>query len=326
MSELRWGILSTANIGTRKVIGPTQAAARCRVVALASREANRAMFTAQQMGIPRSYGSYEALLRDPEVDAIYNPLPNHLHAEWTIAALEAGKHVLCEKPIGLSADEARRMEEAARRSGKVLMEAFMYRLHPVWVTVRHLVEAGRIGELRAVQEWFSFYTDDPQNIRNRAESGGGAMYDIGCYCVNSCRMLMGGEPTGTSAAVRRDPGSGVDVTVAAVLEFGERLASFGVSIRAEADQKVAVYGTEGRIVIEIPFNIPGDQPTRVLLYRGSGMPPFEPTEVLPFPPANMYGIQAAAFAAAVLDGTPPPLPMADSIANMEVIERILSFG
>jgi len=202
----------------------------------------------------------------------------------------------------------------------------MYRLHPVWVTVRRLVEAGRIGELRAVQAWFSFYADDPQNIRNRADSGGGAMYDIGCYCVNSSRMLMGGEPTGISAAVRRDPGSGVDVAVAAVLEFGERLASFGVSIRAEADQKVAVYGAEGRIVIEIPFNIPGDQPSRVLLYRGSGMPPFEPTEVLPFPPANMYGIQAAAFAAAVLDGTPPPLPMADSIANMEVIERILSFG
>ncbi len=326
MSELRWGILSTANIGTRHVIGPTQAAARCRVVALASREGNRAMFAAQQLGIPRSYGSYEALLRDPEVDAVYNPLPNHLHAEWTIAALEAGKHVLCEKPIGLTAGEARRMDEAARKSGKVLMEAFMYRLHPVWATARRLVESGRIGELQAVQAWFSFYARDPADIRNRAESGGGAMYDIGCYCVNSSRMLMGGEPTGVAAAVRRDPVSGVDVAVAGVLEFGDRLASFGVSIRAEADQRVVVYGSEGRLTLEIPFNIPADRPTRLLLYRGGGMPPFEPTEVLPFPPANMYGIQAEAFAAAVLDGTPPPLPMSDSIANMEVIERILASG
>ena len=326
MSELRWGILSTAEIGVRKVIGPTQAAARCRVVALASREANRAMFAAQQLGIPRSYGSYEALLRDPEVDAVYNPLPNHLHAEWTIAALEAGKHVLCEKPIGLSAAEARRMDEAARRAGRVLMEAFMYRLHPTWVTARRLVEAGRIGELRGIQSWFSFYAADPGNIRNRVETGGGAMYDIGCYCVNSARFLMGGEPTAIQAAVRRDPVSGVDTMAAGVLEFGDRLASFAVSIRSEADQRVEVYGSEGRISLEIPFNIPGDRPTRVLVYRGSGMPPFQPAEILPFPPADMYGVQAAAFAAAVLDGAPLPVPMSDSIANMEVIERILSLG
>jgi predicted dehydrogenase len=326
MNELRWGILSTAAIGVRKVIPPTQAAPRCRVVALASREANRAMFAAQQLGIPHSYGSYEALLRDPEVDAVYNPLPNHMHAEWTIAALEAGKHVLCEKPVGLSAAEARRMEEAARRAGKVLMEAFMYRLHPTWVTARRLVDAGRIGELRGTQSWFSFYAADPGDIRNRAETGGGAMLDIGCYCVNSARMLMGGEPTAIQAAVRRDPVSGVDVLAAGVLEFGERLASFQVSIRAEADQRVEVYGTEGRIRLEIPFNIPWDRPTRVLLYRGLGTPPYEPAEILPFPPANMYGMQAEAFAAAVLDGTPLPIPMADSIANLEVIEKVLSFG
>jgi len=253
-------------------------------------------------------------------------LPNHLHAEWSIAALEAGKHVLCEKPIGLSADEARRMDEAARRSGRVLMEAFMYRLHPTWVTVRSLIESGRIGDLRAVQSWFSFFAGDPGDIRHVPEYGGGAMYDIGCYCVNLARMLMGGEPTGVGAAVRRDPVSGVDVLAAGVLEFGDRLASFGVSIRAEADQRVVVYGTEGRVVLEAPFNIPWESPTRVLLYRGSDMPPFEPSEVLPFPPVNAYRLQAEAFAAAVLDGAPPPIPMADSIANMEVIERVLACG
>jgi predicted dehydrogenase len=326
MAELRWGILSTANIGTRQVIGATQAAARCRVVALASREANRAMFAAQQLGIPRSYGSYRALLADSEVDAVYLPLPNHLHAEWAIAALEAGKHVLCEKPIGLSSAEARRMDETAQRSGRVLMEGFMYRFHPTWTTIRRLVESGRIGELRAVQSWFSFCARDPEDIRNRMESGGGAMFDIGCYCVNLSRMLMGGEPTGVAATLRRDPVSGVDVLAAGVLEFGERLASFGVSIRAEADQRVVVYGSEGRLTLEIPFNIPGDRPTRVLLYQGAGMPPFEPAEVLPFPPANSYTLQAEAFAAAVLDGRPVPLPMSDSIANMEVVERILASG
>ncbi|MFH1329568.1 MAG: Gfo/Idh/MocA family oxidoreductase [Actinomycetota bacterium] len=326
MTALRWGILSTARIGTRRVVSSMQAARRCEVAAIASREANRAVFAARQLGIPRSYGSYRALLADPEVDAVYNPLPNHLHAEWTIAALEAGKHVLCEKPIGLSSKEAHRMDEVARKAGRVLVEAFMYRFHPTWATTRRLIEAGRIGELRAVQSWFSFFNDDPGDIRNVAAYGGGAMLDIGCYCVDLSRMLMGGEPTAVSAAVRRDPASGVDVLVAAVLEFGDRLASFGVSIRAEADQRVVVYGSEGRITHEIPFNVPGDRPTRVLLHRGAPTPPQEPAEVLPFPPADMYTLQAEAFAAAVLDGAPLPLPMSDSIANMEVIERILAAG
>jgi len=326
MSELRWGVLSTARIGTRRVIGAMQAADRCRVVALASREANRAMFAAQQLGIPRSYGSYEALLRDPEVDAVYNPLPNHLHAEWTIAAVEAGKHVLCEKPIAITAHEARRMDEAARSAGRVLMEAFMYRFHPTWVTTRRLVEAGRLGEVRAVTSWFSWFAQDLEDVRSRAESGGGVMLDLGCYSVNLSRMLMGGEPTGIHAVVRRDAALGVDVTAAGVLEFGDRLASFGASLRAEADQRVVVYGSEGRLVLERPISPPPDEPSRLLLYRGATMPPGEPTEVLPFPPADMYTLQAEAFAAAVLDGAPVPLPMPDSIANMEVIERVLAAG
>jgi len=202
----------------------------------------------------------------------------------------------------------------------------MYRFHPTWVTTRRLIETGRIGELRAVQSWFSWFAGDPEDIRNRAECGGGVMLDLGCYSVNLSRMLMGEEPTGVSAAVRRDPVSGVDVAAAGVLEFGDRLASFGVSLRAEADQRVVVYGSEGRITLEIPISPPGDRPTRVLLHRGAPMPPQEPTEILPFPPADMYALQAEAFAAAALDGAPVPLPMSDSIANMEVIERILAAG
>jgi predicted dehydrogenase len=326
MSELRWGILSTAAIGLRKVIPAIQAASRCRVVALASREANRAMFAAQQLGIPRSYGSYEALLRDPEVDAVYNPLPNHLHAEWSIAALEAGKHVLCEKPIAVTVEEARRMEAVARAADRILMEGFMYRFHPTWVTTRRLVAAGRLGEVRAVTSWFSWFAHDLEDIRNRAESGGGVMLDLGCYSVNLSRMLLGGEPTDIRAVVRRDTALGIDVTAAGVLEFGDRLASFGVSLRAEADQRVVVYGTEGRLVLERPIGPPPEEPSRLLLYRGAAIPPGDPSEILPFAPADMFSLQAAAFAAAVLDGAPVPLPMSDSIANMEVIERVLAIG
>ena len=215
------------------------------------------------------------------------------------------------------------MDEAARKAGRVLMEAFMYRLHPTWATVRRLVASGRIGELRAVRSWFSFFNDDPEDIRNVAANGCGAMLDVGCYCINLSRMLCGGEPTGVSAAVTRDPASGVDVLADAILEFGDRTASFGVSIRAEADQRVDVYGSEGRIALEVPFNIPGDRPTRVLVWRGSALPT-DPPEVLPFPPADVYTLQAEAFAATVLDGAPLPIPMADSVANMEVIERVFA--
>lgn len=322
MTELRWGILSTATIGRTRVIPGIQRAARCQIIAIASRATDQARDAAAAAEIPRAYGSYEALLADAEVDAVYIPLPNHLHAEWTIAAARAGKHVLCEKPLATSSADAERMVAVAEAEGVLLMEAFMYRLHPSWVAVQELVTAGRIGRLVAVQSWFSYFNDDPSNIRNIRAYGGGALFDIGCYSVNLSRLLFGGEPTRVEASLVRDPDSGVDVLASGLLEFDGGVATFTCSTRAETDQRVHVYGTHGRISIEIPFNIPADRPTHVFVTSG-GDPPVNPaTERLTFDAADPYSVEAARFAAAVLDGRPAPVPPADAVANLRVIERL----
>ena len=322
MSELGWGILSTARIARTAVIPGIMAAARCRVVAIASRDAERARSVAAEMGIPRAHGSYEALLADPAVDAVYIPLPNHLHAEWAMAAARAGKHVLCEKPLALTVTDAERMIEVAEGEGVQLMEAFMYRLHPSWIAITELVASGPIGRLTAVQSWFSYFNDDPTNIRNIREFGGGALFDIGCYNVNLSRMLFGAEPGRIEASITRDPATGVDVLASAILEFDRGVATFTCAIRAEDDQRVHIYGTEGRIDVDIPFNIPADRPTTIRLSQG-GDPPVDPaTQVYSFEPADPYTAQASAFTAAVLDGTPIPVPPADAVANLRALERI----
>ncbi len=326
MSEmLRWGIVSTANIGVRKVIPATQKAERCEVVAIASRDGERAAETAAELGIPRAHEGYEALLADPDVDAVYIPLPNSEHAEWTIAAARAGKHALCEKPLAMTAAEAEEMVRACATEGVLLMEAFMYRLHPSWVSVRELVASGRIGRLRAVQSWFSYFNDDPRNIRNVPELGGGALYDIGCYCINLSRMLLGAEPTAIEGSVMRDE-TGTDVLTSAILAFDEDVAAFTCSTRTEPDQRVHIYGTEGRISMGIPFNIPPDRPTEIVVTAG-GDPPVSPdSETLTFAAADQYTIQAERFADAVLDGRPLPIPPEDAIGNLRVIEAIFRAG
>jgi predicted dehydrogenase len=321
-TRLRWGILSTADIARTKVIPGMQGAARSEVVAIGSRDVARARSAAEALGIPRVHGSYEALLADPDVDAVYIPLPNHLHLDWTIAAARAGKHVLCEKPLALSARDAERMVEACDREGVRLMEAFMYRLHPSWVAVRRLVASGRIGRLVSVQSWFGYFNDDPSNIRNVRDYGGGALFDIGCYCVNLSRMLFGEEPLRVASAIERDPIDGTDVLTTGILEFEHGIASFACSTRTETDQRVQIYGSDGRISIDIPFNIPPDRPTHVRVVRG-GEPPVNPAvETLTFDPADPYGVEADAFAAAILDGLPTPVPPQDAVANLIVIERL----
>lgn len=323
MSTLRIGVLSTADIARRKVIPGMRRATRAEVAAIASRDGDRARQVAAELGIPRAHDSYEGLLADPEVDAVYIPLPNHLHATWTIAAARAGKHVLCEKPLALTSAEAREMIAAADAAGTVLMEAFMYRLHPSWVAVRDLVASGRIGRLVAVQSWFSYFNDDPENIRNIRDAGGGALYDIGCYCVNLSRTLFRSEPTRVVGALTRDPIGGTDTLVSALLEFGEGVATFTASTRAEDDQRVHIYGTEGRISIGIPFNIPPDRPTEVLVAAG-GDPPTDPdVEVLTFAVADPYAVETDRFAEIVLDGAAAPFPPEDAVANLEVMERIV---
>ncbi len=326
MTDLRWGILSTADIARKKVIPGIQGADRCTVVAIASRDVERARAAAAEAGIPTAHGSYEALLADTAVDAVYIPLPNHLHMEWAIAAARAGKHVLCEKPLAMTAADAQRMVAACEDAGVRLMEAFMYRLHPSWVAVRDLLASGRIGRLTAVESWFSYYNDDATNIRNIQAFGGGALFDIGCYSVNLSRMLFNGEPTRVQASILRDPLSGVDIRTSALLEFGDGLATFTCATRAEDDQRVEIYGTDGRISVEIPFNIPPDRPTRIRLAHG-GQPPVNPAvETFTFETADPYGSEAGQFAAAILDGGPTPVDPSDAVANLRVIEQIFEAG
>ncbi len=329
MSEpgsVRWGVLSTADIAVSKVIPGMRRAANVEVHGIASRDADRARTVAGELRIPRAYGSYEDLLEDPDIDAVYIPLPNNLHARWTIEAARHGKHVLCEKPLAMTAADARTMVDACRDAGVLLMEAFMYRLHPSWVAVRELVASGRIGRLRAVDSWFSYFNDDPANIRNIRDAGGGALFDIGSYSVNLSRMLFDGEPDAVRSIVIRDPASGVDVLTSGLLTFGEGVATFTCSTRTEPDQHVDIYGDRGRISIEIPFNIPPDRPTRISVIAG-GDPPVAPaTEVVEFDTKDAYAAEVEQLSAAIRDGRPAPTPAEDAVANLVVIEALFAAG
>lgn len=323
-NAVRWGILGAAGIAVHKVIPAMAEAEMCSVDAIASRSEERARQTAERLGIPRSYGSYQDLLDDGDIEAVYIPLPNHLHLEWTLAAAAAGKHILCEKPLAMSSRDARTMIAACDAAGVKLMEAFMYRLHPMWVEVRRLVHDGAIGELVAIQSFFSYFNDDAADIRNIPEFGGGALYDIGCYPVNVARMLFDSEPTEVKSSIRRDPDFATDIVTSAVLDFGGRHATFTCSTRMEDHQWVGIEGTEGRLVVEIPFNIPPDRATRILHYAG-GDPPADPGLVIhQIPAANQYGIQGDAFSRAVREGSPVPTPPGDAVGNLLVMERIFA--
>jgi predicted dehydrogenase len=321
---VKWGVIGCADIAVKKVIPAMLGSDLSQVSAIASRSGERAAATAGSLGIPRAYGSYQELLDDPDLEAVYIPLPNHLHHEWAIAAAQAGKHVLCEKPLSTTSALAREMIEAAERSGVKLMEAFMYRLHPLWVEVRRLLADGAIGELLAVQSFFSYHNVDPDDIRNQVDAGGGALFDIGCYPVNVSRMLFESEPTEVMAMVRRDPAFGTDILTSVVLDFDGRHAVFTCSTQLEDDQRVHIYGTEGRLLVEIPFNIPPDRPTRVVFIAG-GDPPLDPKTVThQVEAADQYAVQADAFSRSIRDGTPVPTPPADAVANLEVMERIFA--
>lgn len=323
-APISWGVLSTANIAVEKVIPAMKKSGLSRVDAIASRSAERAASVATALDIPRSYGSYEELLADTDVEALYIPLPNHLHPEWTIAAAEAGKHILCEKPLAMTSAEARTMIAACEAADVHLMEAFMYRLHPLWVKAMGLIEEGVIGDVCAVRTVFSYFNDDPGDIRNMTQTGGGALYDIGCYAVSVARLVFGSEPTSVKSSIKRDERFGTDIITSAVLDFGGRHASFVCSTQMEPDQRVDIYGTEGRIVVEIPFNIPPDRPTR-LLHVAGGSPPVTPDVVVhEVETADPYTVEADAFSRAILEGSPVPVSPMDAVANLEVIEAIFA--
>lgn len=319
MRKIRWGILGAAKIGTVKVIPALQKSQHGIVVALASRDAAKGQAAAAGLGIPRVHASYEALLADPEVDAIYLPLPNHLHVPWARRALEAGKHVLCEKPIALHAAEAEELAAAAARFPRLkIMEAFMYRFHPQWQKARELVTSGAIGEVRAVHAHFSYWNVDPNNIRNIGAVGGGGMMDIGCYCVSFARWLFGAEPKRILGLVDRDPKFGTDRVASGVLDFGGGMATFTCATQLNPYQRVHVHGTEGRIEIEIPCNAPPDRPTRLWHQRGATI------DEITFETCDQYTRQGDAFARAILDDTPVPTPLSDAIANMRAIEGVFA--
>jgi predicted dehydrogenase len=321
MDKIRWGVLSTAKIGRVQVIPATNAGQFGTVTAIASRDLSRAKKVAGELGIEKAYGSYQELLADKNVDAIYNPLPNHLHVPWSIRALKAGKHVLCEKPIGLSVAEAEQLAGVAAAHPKLkIMEAFMIRLHPQWLAARKLVREGRIGALRTIHTTFSYFNDDPNNIRNQQDIGGGALLDIGCYPITLSRFIFDDEPKRVLGHIERDPKLKTDRLTSAVLEFFQGTATLTVSTQLTPYQRTNIFGTTGRIEVEIPVNAPNDRPTRIWVQTGS--PPAIQIEEVTFETCDMYTIQADAFARAVLDDTPVPTPLADAVANMRVIERV----
>ena len=319
--KVRWGILSTAAIGVNSVVPAMQRGDWSEVLAIASRDINKATQAAQRLGISKAYGSYEELLDDQEVEAIYNPLPNHLHVPWTIRAAEAGKHVLCEKPIGLNMEEAAQLLAVRDRTGMKIQEAFMVRTHPQWIGALELIKSGRIGELRAINGAFSYFNRDPQNIRNKLEIGGGALLDIGCYPITMSRFIFGAEPRRVLGLIERDPEMGIDRLASAILDFPAGQASFTCGTQIVPYQRMQLCGTRGRIEVEIPFNAPADKPARIFIHDGSDLGGINP-EVKEFATCDQYTIQGDLFSRAILENSAQAIPLEDAVKNMAVIDAI----
>ncbi|HMH12493.1 MAG TPA: Gfo/Idh/MocA family oxidoreductase [Edaphobacter sp.] len=320
-NKVRWGILSTAAIAVEKVIPGMQKGELCEIAAIASRDLRKAEAISQQLGIAKAYGSYEELLADSQIDAIYNPLPNQMHVSWSIKAAEAGKHVLCEKPVSLMVAEAKALLEVQRRTGVKIGEAFMVRTHPQWLRTREIIATGRIGELRSIQGFFSYFNVDPQNIRNLPEAGGGALMDIGCYPINISRFLFDQEPVRVFGITERDPVMKIDRLTSGILDFPTGQSIFTCSTQLVPYQRIHIFGTKGRIEVEIPFNAPPDRPCRIMIddgrdVFGSGVT----VETLPV--CDQYTLQGDAFSRAILEGTEVPVPISDAVKNMAVIEAI----
>ena len=320
--KVNWGILGVAEIGVRKVIPAMQRGECSQVVAIASRDLERATSAATKLGIPKAYGSYEELLADPEIEAIYNPLPNHLHVPWSIKAMEAGKHVLCEKPIGLTAAEGKELLRARDRTGMKLAEAFMVRTHPQWLKVFELIATGRIGAVCSIIGYFSYFNRDPKNIRNILAYGGGALMDIGCYLIYVSRLAFAAEPTRVCGLVQSDRNSGTDVLSSAMLDFPAGQSVFTCSTQVVPYQRVQILGTERRIEVEIPFNAPPDKPCRIFVDDGSDFSG-RSAEILQFEVCNQYTIQGDLFSRSIREGAELSVSLEGSIRNMAVIEAIL---
>lgn len=318
MKKLRWGILSTSNFAKTKIVPAMKQCKLCTIDAISSRAREHAFAIAQDLSISKAYGSYEDLLADDELDVIYNPLPNHLHVEWSIKALEAGKHVLCEKPVGLSAQDAQRLIDAAKAHPELkVMEAFMYRHHPQWRKAKELVDDGSVGELKAIQSVFTYRNMDPKNVRNMPDvEGGGGLMDIGCYCISLSRFIFGDEPTRVCGQLEMDENFGSDRLVSAMLDFKQGMASFLCATQLLTYQRVNILGTHGRVEIEIPFNAPPDRPCKMWRQTENGV------EEIVFDICDQYAIQGDLFSDAILNDKPVPTPIDDALKNMKVLDAV----
>jgi predicted dehydrogenase len=319
--KVKWGVLGAASIATRKVIPGMQKGDWSEITAIASRDLNKAKAAARELGIAKAYGSYEELIADEELEAIYNPLPNHLHLPWSVKAAEAGKHVLCEKPIGLNAAEAEQLRGVRDRKKVKIGEAFMSKTHPQWLRVRELVRAGRIGELKTIVTVFSYFDRDPRNVRHKVEWGGGGLLDIGCYPITLSRWIYGEEPKRVAGAIENDPDFGTDRLASVVMEFSKGQSVFSISTQANYFQRMTLLGTSGRIEVEIPFNAPNDQPLHLIV--ADGMTFMGGTsEVVTIPICDQYTVQGDEFSRAIRENTEVPVSLEDAIGNMKVIDAI----
>jgi predicted dehydrogenase len=325
IEKVRWGVLGTAKIARTKVIPAMQLGKWTEVIAIASRDQSRAEQAAKEFGIPKAYGSYEELLADPDVEAVYNPLPNHLHVPWSVKAAEAGKHVLCEKPLALSLSEARALLAVRDCANVRVQEAFMVRTAPQWLRAREIARSGRIGELRAAMGFFSYFNRDASNIRNIADWGGGALMDIGCYPITTSRFMFGDEPRRVAALVERDPDFGTDRMTSAILEFPSGQSVFTCSTQLVPYQRMHLMGTKGRIEIEIPFNAPADRPCRLFVDDGSDIHGGS-IETIEVPASEQYALQGDRFSEALRKGSDAPIPLEDAVRNMAVIEAVFRAG
>jgi predicted dehydrogenase len=320
--KVRWGILGVAGIAVRRVIPAMRSCEHCEITAIASRDRLKADDAARSLGIPRAHGSYEALLADREIDVIYIPLPNHLHVPWSIRAAEAGKHVLCEKPVGINVAEVRQLIEARDRANVKIGEGFMVRTHPRWLRVRQMVREARIGDLRLISGWCGYFNRDPKDVRNILEYGGGALLDIGCYPVTLSRFIFGEEPTRASALIERDPEMRTDRLTSATLEFPTGRATFTCSTQIGYNQRMIFLGTKGRIEIDRPINPVTDEPSKILVDDNPGDPAGGGLTTELIPTCNQFTIQADLFSKAVRDGGEVPVPLEDSVKNMAAIDAI----
>jgi predicted dehydrogenase len=321
MKKVQWGIISTANIGVAKVIPGMLKSKKLNVAGISSRDLATAKKWAKALGIPKAYGSYEEMLADPSIEAVYNPLPNHLHVPLTLAAAKAGKHVLCEKPIAITAKEAKALKKAPRNI--IIAEAFMVRHNPQWMAARDMVRKGVIGEVRAIQCLFSYFNRNPKNVRNMAKIGGGGLLDIGCYPITVARYIFGGEPSRVSSIIDRDPAFKTDRLMGGLADFGKgRHLSFSISTQLAPYQRVQIMGTKGRIEIEIPFNAPPDKPNRIFV---QGMKMNE-GKWKSFPVSDQYMMEAEAFGRVIRKTEKPEWGVDDAIQNMKIIDAFFKSG